>query len=301
MLADRYDKEQAELTEKIEQYEREGRAEHDQLDKIQDFIDEVSKYAGITELNYKILHQLIDKILRIRERKRSMANTSRKSRFSTALSAHWMPSSNKVRKVTSENYPTDSGREGELIFRLVYQQAGCKKPFSRLWLSSMEENAIREGFAHLKPSTEYDALYNAALCRERADWMVGINASRLFSCLYGQPLAVGRVMTPVLAMTVVREAAIAAFVPEKFYTVALELADGGTASSKRFAQKADAETLLAKPAERRCVATVQKMDPQGKIRKSAAALRPYHPCSGMPTVCWGLQRTADLGLCAEPV
>ena len=70
----------------------------------------------------------------------------------------------------------DSGREGELIFRLVYQQAGCKKPFSRLWLSSMEENAIREGFAHLKPSTEYDALYNAALCRERADWMVGINA-----------------------------------------------------------------------------------------------------------------------------
>ena len=133
----------------------------------------------------------------------------------------------------------DSGREGELIFRLVYQQAGCKKPFFRLWLSSMEESAIREGFAHLKPSTEYDALYNAALCRERADWMVGINASRLFSCLYGQPLAVGRVMTPVLAMTVVREAAIAAFVPEKFYTVALTLADGGTASSKRFAQKAD--------------------------------------------------------------
>ena len=133
----------------------------------------------------------------------------------------------------------DSGREGELIFRLVYQQAGCKKPFTRLWLSSMEENAIREGFARLKPSTEYDALYNAALCRERADWMVGINASRLFSCLYNQPLAVGRVMTPVLAMTVVREAAIAAFVPEKFYTVALTLADGGTASSKRFAQKED--------------------------------------------------------------
>ena len=141
---------------------------------------------------------------------------------------------------------TDAGREGELIFRLVYQQAGCKKPFSRLWLSSMEENAIREGFAHLKPSTEYDALYNAALCRERADWMVGINASRLFSCLYGQPLAVGRVMTPVLAMTVVREAAIAAFVPEKFYTVALTLADGGSTSSKRFAQKMDAERLLSK-------------------------------------------------------
>ena len=174
-----------------------------------------------------------------------------------------MPSSNKVRKVTSENYPTDSGREGELIFRLVYKQAGCKKSFSRLWLSSMEESAIREGFAHLKPSTEYDALYNAALCRERADWMVGINASRLFSCLYSQPLAVGRVMTPVLAMTVVREAAIAAFVPEKFYTVALTLADGGTASSKRFVQKADAELLLSKCRKEGRV-TVQKMERKEK-------------------------------------
>ena len=157
----------------------------------------------------------------------------------------------------------DSGREGELIFRLVYQQAGCKKLFSRLWLSSMEETAIREGFAHLKPSTEYDALYNAALCRERADWMVGINASRLFSCLYGQPLAVGRVMTPVLAMTVVREAAIAAFVPEKFYTVDLELTSGCTASSKRFAQKEDAELLLSKCRKEGRI-TVQKMERKEK-------------------------------------
>ena len=158
---------------------------------------------------------------------------------------------------------TDAGREGELIFRLVYQQAGCKKSFSRLWLSSMEENAIREGFAHLKPSTEYDALYQAALCRERADWIVGINASRLFSCLYGQPLAVGRVMIPVLAMTVVREAAIAAFTPEKFYTVDLELTSGGTASSKRFAQKADAELLLSKCRKEGRV-TVQKMERKEK-------------------------------------
>ena len=158
---------------------------------------------------------------------------------------------------------TDAGREGELIFRLVYQQAGCKKPFSRLWLSSMEETAIREGFQKLKPSTEYDALYNAALCRERADWMVGINASRLFSCLYGQPLAVGRVMTPVLAMTVVREAAIAAFVPEKFYTVDLELTSGCTASSKRFAQKEDAELLLSK-CRKEGRATVQKMERKEK-------------------------------------
>ena len=153
---------------------------------------------------------------------------------------------------------TDAGREGELIFRLVYQQAGCKKPFSRLWLSSMEENAIREGFAHLKPSTEYDALYNAALCRERADWMVGINASRLFSCLYGQPLAVGRVMTPVLAMTVVREAAIAAFVPEKFYTVDLELTSGCTASSRRIPEKSVAENLL-EACRKEMVATIQRI------------------------------------------
>ena len=153
---------------------------------------------------------------------------------------------------------TDAGREGELIFRLVYQQAGCKKPFTRLWLSSMEENAIREGFAHLKPSTEYDALYNAALCRERADWMVGINASRLFSCLYGQPLAVGRVMTPVLAMTVVREAAIAAFVPEKFYTVDLELTSGCTASSRRIPEKSVAENLL-KACRKEMVATIQRI------------------------------------------
>ena len=165
--------------------------------------------------------------------------------------------------VDSVTAATDAGREGELIFRLVYQQAGCKKPFSRLWLSSMEENAIREGFAHLKPSTEYDALYNAALCRERADWMVGINASRLFSCLYGQPLAVGRVMTPVLAMTVVREAEIAAFIPEKFYTVVLAFAGGGTASSKRFSQKADAEALLTS-CRKEVGATVQNVERKEK-------------------------------------
>ena len=152
----------------------------------------------------------------------------------------------------------DSGREGELIFRLVYEQAGCKKSVSRLWLSSMEEAAIREGFAHLKPSTEYDALYNAALCRERADWMVGINASRLFSCLYNQPLAVGRVMTPVLAMTVVREAAITAFTPEKFYTVDLELTSGCTASSRRIPEKTVAENLL-KACRKEMVATIQRI------------------------------------------
>ena len=128
---------------------------------------------------------------------------------------------------------TDAGREGELIFRLVYHKAGCRKPFERLWISSMEDVAIKEGFENLRSGTEYDALYEAALCRERADWIVGINATRLFSTLYGQTLNVGRVMPPTLAMAVMREAAIAAFKPEAFYTVQIGL-DGFTASSERY-------------------------------------------------------------------
>ena len=139
---------------------------------------------------------------------------------------------------------TDAGREGELIFRLVYHQCGCRKPVSRLWISSMEDAAIRAGFANLKPSTEYDSLYKAALCRERADWLVGINATRLFSCLHGVTLNVGRVMTPTLAMTVEREAVIAAFRPEPFYTVLLKMEDC-MASSERFKEKTKAEALLA--------------------------------------------------------
>ena len=103
---------------------------------------------------------------------------------------------------------TDAGREGELIFRLMYHKAGCRKPFERLWISSMEDVAIKEGFENLRSGTEYDALYEAALCRERADWIVGLNATRLFSTLYGQTLNVGRVMTPTLAMVVMRESAM---------------------------------------------------------------------------------------------
>ena len=139
---------------------------------------------------------------------------------------------------------TDAGREGELIFRLVYQQAGCKKPVERLWISSMEDSAIREGFQKLRPGTEYDALYEAALCRERADWIVGINATRLFSCLYGQTLNVGRVMTPTLAMVVMRDAAIRAFKPESFYSAELKFRDF-QAGGERMKEKAEAEKLVA--------------------------------------------------------
>lgn len=106
---------------------------------------------------------------------------------------------------------TDAGREGELIFRLVYQQAGCSKPILRLWISSMEDAAIRDGFEHLRPGADYDLLYQAALCRAGADWIVGINATRLFSVLYGDTLNVGRVMTPTLALIVQREDAIRSF------------------------------------------------------------------------------------------
>ena len=146
--------------------------------------------------------------------------------------------------VTSIVAATDAGREGELIFRLVYHQCKCKKPFERLWISSMEDAAIQEGFARLKPGTEYDALYEAALCRERADWMVGINATRLFSCKYGPTLNVGRVMTPTLAMVCGREAAIRSFQSEPFYTVQL-VPEGFAAKGERMKEKTEAEKLAA--------------------------------------------------------
>ena len=138
---------------------------------------------------------------------------------------------------------TDAGREGELIFRLVYHQCGCKKPVERLWISSMEDSAIREGFQKLRPGTEYDALYEAALCRERADWIVGINATRLFSCLYGQTMNVGRVMTPTLAMVVMRDAAIRAFKPESFYSAELKFRDF-QAGGERMKEKAEKPPTL---------------------------------------------------------
>ena len=140
---------------------------------------------------------------------------------------------------------TDAGREGELIFRLVYNQAGCKKPFERLWISSMEDKAIKDGFANLKPSEDYDDLYEAALCRERADWLVGINATRFFSTVYGQTLNVGRVMTPTLAMIVEREAEIKGFKPENFYTVQM-MVSGVVVTSERFKTKQEADELVEK-------------------------------------------------------
>ena len=126
----------------------------------------------------------------------------------------------------------DAGREGELIFRFVYEVAGCKKPFTRLWISSMENEAISSGFDNLKDGREYDALYHSALCRAKADWLIGINATRLFSCLYGKTLNVGRVQTPTLKMLVDRDAAITGFQKETYYHVRLMLPGAEAASTK---------------------------------------------------------------------
>ena len=126
----------------------------------------------------------------------------------------------------------DAGREGELIFRFVYDVAVCKKPMRRLWISSMEESAIKAGFASLKDGKEYDPLYSSALCRAKADWIIGINMTRLFSCLYGKTLNVGRVQTPTLKMLVDRDAAITTFKKEKYYHVRLSLSGVEAASAK---------------------------------------------------------------------
>ena len=161
----------------------------------------------------------------------------------------------------------DAGREGELIFRSVYELAGCQKPMKRLWISSMEDSAIREGFANLRPGADYDGLRDAALCRAKADWLVGINATRLFSVLYHRTLNIGRVMSPTLALIVQREAEIDTFKPVPFYTVALEL-PGLTVSGERMADKAAAEQL--KEACQGANVTIKKMERKEKSEKPPA-------------------------------
>ena len=166
--------------------------------------------------------------------------------------------------VTALICATDAGREGELIFRLTYHLCGCTKPVKRLWISSMEETAIRKGFDCLLDGKNYDNLYAAALCRAKADWLIGINGTRLFTTLYqGKTLNVGRVQTPTLALLAEREAAISGFQKEKFYTVELEL-DGFHAASERFASKTDAGRLrtgcVGKPATVQTVSQKEKTE-----------------------------------------
>ena len=159
----------------------------------------------------------------------------------------------------------DAGREGELIFRNIYQMTGCKKPIYRLWISSMEDNAIAQGFRELKDGKEYDNLFAAARCREWADWLVGINATRLFSVLYHRTLNVGRVVSPTLALLVQREADIDAFKPEAFYTAELDFGSF-TAVSEKFKKKADAEAV----ANASKTAVVKSVESKEKSEKAPA-------------------------------
>jgi len=137
----------------------------------------------------------------------------------------------------------DAGREGEAIFRLVYSEVHCKKKMKRLWISSMEDSAIKEGFDNLKDGKDYDALFESALSRAIADWLIGMNISRLYSCLYNQNYSVGRVQTPTLAMIVKRDDEIANFKREKYYTVELSM-DGFILSTDRIDAEIDAEQLI---------------------------------------------------------
>ena len=181
----------------------------------------------------------------------------------------------------------DAGREGELIFYLVYEHAKCKKPVKRLWISSMEDAAIRAGLDNVKDGKEYDNLRDAALCREKADWLVGINMTRLFSVLYGQTLNTGRVQSPTLAMLTAREAAIDAFITEPFYTPVI---DCGlfTASGEKTTDKGSAEAV--RNAVNGQAATVVSVEKQ---RKTAAPPKLYDLTS--------LQRDANrvLGFTAQ--
>ena len=153
----------------------------------------------------------------------------------------------------------DAGREGELIFRFVYEVAGCKKPMRRLWISSMENAAIRSGFDNLKDGRDYDALFASALCRAKADWIIGINATRLFSCLYNRTLNVGRVQTPTLKMLADRDAAISTFKKEKYYHVRLTLS-GTEAVSEKLSDAAAADKLKAacETAQAECISVTRE-------------------------------------------
>ena len=153
----------------------------------------------------------------------------------------------------------DAGREGELIFRFVYEVAGCKKPMRRLWISSMEDAAIRSGFDNLKDGRDYDALFASALCRAKADWIIGINATRLFSCLYNRTLNVGRVQTPTLKMLADRDAAISTFQKEKYYHVRLTLS-GTEAVSEKLSDAAAADKLKAacETAQAECISVTRE-------------------------------------------
>ena len=167
--------------------------------------------------------------------------------------------SHEDKRVTELVCATDAGREGELIFRLVYNKAGCTKPFKRLWISSLEDSAIREGFQHLRDGKEYDRLYEAALSRSKADWIVGINGTRLFTTLYHKKLVVGRVQTPTLAMLVERDGKISTFQKEKYFNVHVGKGDL-TADLEKVKTEEEAKKITAACEKRQAVVSSLKQE-----------------------------------------
>ena len=165
----------------------------------------------------------------------------------------------KDKRVSELICATDAGREGELIFRLVYNKAGCTKPFKRLWISSLEDSAIREGFNHLRDGKEYDRLYEAALSRSKADWIVGINGTRLFTTLYHKKLVVGRVQTSTLAMLVERDGKISTFQKEKYFNVHIGKGDL-TADLEKVKTEEEAKKIAAACEKKQAVVSSLKRE-----------------------------------------
>ena len=173
----------------------------------------------------------------------------------------------KDKRVTELVCATDAGREGELIFRLVYNKAGCTKPFKRLWISSLEDSAIREGFQHLRDGKDYDRLYEAALSRSKADWIVGINGTRLFTTLYHKKLVVGRVQTPTLAMLVERDGKISTFQKEKYFNVHVGKGDL-TADLEKVKTEEEAKRIAAACEKKQAVVSSLKRETKTVNRRS---------------------------------
>ena len=169
---------------------------------------------------------------------------------------------------------TDAGREGELIFRYIYMKSGCKKPFDRLWISSMTDEAIQEGFRQIRPGADYDGLFHSAQCRSQADWLVGMNASRAFTLRYGALLSVGRVQTPTLAILVKRRKEIEQFKPEDYATVT---ADFGDYQGMYFSEKLDPDTHIPKPEDARRIAEEVKGKPATVLSAETARKRDLPP------------------------
>lgn len=212
-------------------------------------IPSVFKYRAISgkEKQFQIVAKLMNSVGGSEQDKKELSTLSEDKKF--------------LVPVSSVVCATDAGREGKLIFRLVYEYAQCKKPMERLWISSMEDAAIREGFAHLRPGRDYDRLYGAAVCRAEADWLIGINATRLFSVLYGTTLNVGRVMTPTLALLIRRETEIRDFISSPYYVPEIDCGDF-TAAGEKMTEKKDAEKICGECNEK--FAVVLEVDKQMK-------------------------------------